>query len=157
MHDSDESADYESMHEDDLRSVSRFENVDFDDTQENDVSHSNHTFPDHNAFAEQLFKALKCDMGKSMTTLVKSVIIDDTVEGEKNKKAKDTNPAPTQGEPQSTKTLVKSQWEQPTDLNGVNKQSAPPASNAKLNEGKKLVVHNSEEKKLERIISMEDD
>nr|GEV36552.1 hypothetical protein [Tanacetum cinerariifolium] len=102
MHDSDESVDYESMLEDDLRSVSGFENADFDDTQENDVSHSDHTFPNHNAFDERLslpnhldhiceevsslhsnnhrifdhspklFKALKCDMGKSVTTLVKS-------------------------------------------------------------------------------------
>nr|GEV51077.1 hypothetical protein [Tanacetum cinerariifolium] len=54
MHDSDESTDYESMPEDDLRSVSGFEGVDSDDTQGNDVSHSDHTFLYHNAFAERL-------------------------------------------------------------------------------------------------------
>nr|GEV19918.1 hypothetical protein [Tanacetum cinerariifolium] len=54
MHDADESADYESMREDDLRSVSGFKDADFDNTQGNDVSHSDHTFLDHNAFAERL-------------------------------------------------------------------------------------------------------
>ncbi|GJW57798.1 hypothetical protein Tco_0104529 [Tanacetum coccineum] len=50
MHDSDESADvqedsdYESIPEDDLRSVSRFENTNSDNTQGNDVSHSDHIF-----------------------------------------------------------------------------------------------------------------
>nr|GEY67168.1 ribonuclease H-like domain-containing protein [Tanacetum cinerariifolium] len=258
MHDSDESADYESMPEDDLRSVSGFEGVDSDDTQGNDVSHFDHTFLDHNASAERLSllehldhisiikdclpsiiqeslqthlpafseqfskkhtklnkkvvkhlnrqfnifhvaqsdrfvrletklsKTLKTDMGKSVTTLVKSimkevrgdlksqakslgkfsldvknmqtqlpdirsllestVIVNDTAGEEKNKKAKDPNPAATQGEPQSAKLLVESRGEQPADLNVVNKESAPPASDAKLNERKELVVHNSEEK-----------
>ncbi|GJY66316.1 hypothetical protein Tco_0468554, partial [Tanacetum coccineum] len=101
MHDSDESADvqedsdYESMPEDDLRSVLGFEAADFDNTQGNDVSHSDHIFQDDNAFAEclslpdhmdhiceesdkfsrletELSKTLKSDMGKSLTSLVKS-------------------------------------------------------------------------------------
>ncbi|GKE45353.1 hypothetical protein Tco_1472637 [Tanacetum coccineum] len=60
MHDSEETtdiqedSDYESMPEDDLRSVSEFEAADFDDTQGNDVSHSDHIFQDDNAFAERL-------------------------------------------------------------------------------------------------------
>nr|GEY45279.1 hypothetical protein [Tanacetum cinerariifolium] len=213
MHGFDESADYESMPEDDLRPFSGFDVADSDDTQGNDVSHSDHNFPDHNAFAERLSlpdhldhiceevtslhlklrtmessiilqvsdgikstlpalvttalqeqlpgllssnrfsrletklsKTLKSDMGKSVTTLVKSgmkevkddlksqakslrkvcldvqsmqtqlndvqslfesvVIVDDTAEGEKNKKAKDPNPAATQGEPQSAEPLL---------------------------------------------------
>ncbi|GJR08156.1 hypothetical protein Tco_0790808 [Tanacetum coccineum] len=60
MHDSDESADvqedsdYELMPEDDLRSISGFEAADFDNTQGNDVSHSDHIFQNDNAFAERL-------------------------------------------------------------------------------------------------------
>nr|GEU53192.1 retrovirus-related Pol polyprotein from transposon TNT 1-94 [Tanacetum cinerariifolium] len=243
MHDSDESADYESMPEDDLRSVSGFEDADFDEIQGNDVSHSKHTFSDHNASAEllslldhldhiceevsslnskldtmessiihqvsdgikstlpalsdrfskletKLSKILKSDMGKSVTNLVKSgmkevradlksqandiqgmqtqlndiqsllksaVIVGDTDEGEKNKKANDLSPCYYSGEPQSDEPLVKCQGEQPADLNIKNKESAPPASDAKQNEGKELVVHKSEEKKLEEIISVEDD
>nr|GEV98073.1 hypothetical protein [Tanacetum cinerariifolium] len=221
MHDSDESADYESMPEDDLRSVLGFEDAESNDTQGNKVSHSDHTFPDHNASADQssiihqvldgikstlpalvttdlqeqlpkllsntlrdclpsiiqeslqtyiqasskkfarleteLSKTLKSEMGKSVTKLVKSVIINDTAEGEKNKKAKDPNPAATQGEPQSAEPLVESQEEQPADLNIVNKESAPPASDAKINEGKELVVYKSKDKKSKGIISVEDD
>nr|GEZ90925.1 hypothetical protein [Tanacetum cinerariifolium] len=67
------------------------------------------------------------------------------------------NPAVTQGEPQPAKPLVESQGEQPADLNIVNKELAPTASDAKPNEGKELVVHNSEENKSKRIISVEDD
>nr|GEV68089.1 retrovirus-related Pol polyprotein from transposon TNT 1-94 [Tanacetum cinerariifolium] len=226
MHDSDEPADYESMPEDDLRSVSGFEAADSDDTQGNDVSHSDHTFPDHNASVERLSlpdhickevssfhsklgtmessiihqvsdgikstfpslsdrfakletklsKTLKSDMGKLVTTLVKSgmkevrddmkyqakslgkfgldvqsmqtqlndtqsllesaVIVDDTAEGEKNKNAKDPNPPITHGEVQSAEPLVEIQGEQPDVLNVVNEESAPLASDAKLNEGK---------------------
>nr|GEV82541.1 putative pentatricopeptide repeat-containing protein At1g17630 [Tanacetum cinerariifolium] len=215
MHDSDESTDYESMPKDDLRSVSGFETTDSDDTQGNDVSHSDHTFLNHNASAElsdgfkstlpalvntalqeqlprllsatlkdclpsiiqeslqthilasfeqfaekqtklnkkvvkhlnrqfnifyvaqsdrfarietKLSKTLKYDIGKLVTTLVKSA------------------------EP-----LVESQGEKLADLNVVNKESAPPASDAKLNDGEKIVVHNSEENKSEGIISVEDD
>nr|GFA56776.1 hypothetical protein [Tanacetum cinerariifolium] len=54
MYDSDESVNYKSMPKDDLRSVSGFEGADSDNTQGNDVSHSDHTFPDCNAFAERL-------------------------------------------------------------------------------------------------------
>nr|GEU46898.1 hypothetical protein [Tanacetum cinerariifolium] len=54
MHDSDESAEYESMPKDDLRSVLGFEGANSDNTQGNDVSHSDYMFPDHNAFAEHL-------------------------------------------------------------------------------------------------------
>nr|GEW91708.1 hypothetical protein [Tanacetum cinerariifolium] len=244
MHDSDESADYESMHEDDLRSVLGFEAADSDDTQENDVSHSDHTFPDHNAstgslshpdhldhiceevsslhsklgtmessiihqvsngikstlpalvtialqeqlpgllsatlkdclpsiiqeslqtyiptsskqLETKLSKALKSAMGKLVTTLVKSnmkevrddldiqsliesvVTVDGTAEGEKNKKAKGSHPATSQGEPQLAEPLVESQEEQPTNLNVVNKESAPPTSDAKLNEGEELPI-----------------
>nr|GEU30953.1 retrovirus-related Pol polyprotein from transposon TNT 1-94 [Tanacetum cinerariifolium] len=43
------------------------------------------------------------------------------------------------------------------NLNVVNKESSPLAFDAKLNEGKELVVHKSEEKKSEGIISVEDD
>nr|GEZ08404.1 hypothetical protein [Tanacetum cinerariifolium] len=188
MHDSDESVDYESMLEDDLRSVSGFEDADSDDTLGNEVSHSDHTFSDHNDFVDrlslpdhldhicekviihqvsdgindrfarletELSKTLKSDMGKSVTNLVKSgvkevrddlksqandiqrmqtqlydiqsllesaVIIDNTAEGEKNKKVKDPNPVATQGEPQSAEPLVESQGEQLADLNIVNKE-----------------------------------
>ncbi|GJX81106.1 hypothetical protein Tco_0329255 [Tanacetum coccineum] len=252
LHDSDKSADvqedseYESMPEDDLRSVSGFEAADSDNTQGNDMSHSDHIFQDDNAFVEclslpdhmdhiceevsslhsklgdmesfiihqvlaeiksslpalvttalqaqlpgllsatlkeclpsilqaslfarletELSKTLKSEMGKSMTSLVKSgmkesllesaVIIDDTTEGEKTKKANDVNTAATQGEHQSVETLVKSQEEQPADVKVANKESAPSASDNKPSEGKELVVHNFEKKKSEGIISVEDD
>nr|GEU39638.1 hypothetical protein [Tanacetum cinerariifolium] len=122
MHDSDESANYESMPEDDLRSVLGFKGDDSDNTQGNDVSHSDHTAGNHgNSIIHQmsdgiqstlpalsdkfarletkLSNTLKTNMGKSVTTLVKSVIVDDTAAEEKNKKAKDLNPTATQGEP----------------------------------------------------------
>nr|GEV08386.1 retrovirus-related Pol polyprotein from transposon TNT 1-94 [Tanacetum cinerariifolium] len=54
MHNSDESADYESMPEDDLRSVLGFKDVDSEDIQGNNVSQFDHTFPDHNASVECL-------------------------------------------------------------------------------------------------------
>ncbi|GKA40988.1 hypothetical protein Tco_0733581 [Tanacetum coccineum] len=79
-------------------------------------------------------------MGKSVTSLLNdiqsllesAVIIDDTAEGEKNKKAKDANPTATQGEQQSAELLVES-------------------------DGKELIIHNLEKKKSEGIISVEDD
>nr|GEV61078.1 hypothetical protein [Tanacetum cinerariifolium] len=74
----------------------------------------------------------------TMKAAIDLLIVDDTAKEEKNKKAKDTNPAATQGEPQSAKLLVESQEEQPADLNVMNKESAPPASDAKLNERKEL-------------------
>nr|GEV01933.1 hypothetical protein [Tanacetum cinerariifolium] len=46
--------DYESMPEDHLRSISGFEDADSDDIQGNNMSHSDHTFPDHNASAKRL-------------------------------------------------------------------------------------------------------
>ncbi|GKE46329.1 hypothetical protein Tco_1477587, partial [Tanacetum coccineum] len=141
----------------------------------------------------KLSKTLKSDLGKSVTSLVKSgmkevkddlnsqakslgkfclevksmqtqlndiqsplkstVIVDATAEGEKNKKAKDANPAATQGEHQSAEPLVESQGEQTADLKVANKESPPPTSDNKPNEGKELVVHNLEKKKLEGIIS----
>ncbi|GJZ52597.1 hypothetical protein Tco_0607112 [Tanacetum coccineum] len=142
MHDFEETAyiqedsNYESMPEDDLRSVLELEAADSNNKEGNDVSHSDHTFPEHNAFTErlslsdhldhiceesdgfarlemELSKTLKSDMGKSLTSLVKSgmkesllesaVIIDDTAEEEQNKKAKDANPVATQGEHQPAK------------------------------------------------------
>nr|GEW21356.1 hypothetical protein [Tanacetum cinerariifolium] len=54
MHDSGESANYESIPEDDLRYVLGFEATDSDDTQSNDVSHLDHTFLNHNASDERL-------------------------------------------------------------------------------------------------------
>ncbi|GJX02604.1 retrovirus-related pol polyprotein from transposon TNT 1-94 [Tanacetum coccineum] len=60
LHDSNVSADvqedsdYEAMSEDDHRSVSRFETADSDNTQGNDVSHSDHIFQDNNASVERL-------------------------------------------------------------------------------------------------------
>nr|GEX68580.1 hypothetical protein [Tanacetum cinerariifolium] len=229
MHDSDESADYESMPEDHLRSISGFKDVDSDDIQGNDASHSDHTFPYHNAFAKRLSlpdhldhiyeevsslhskldtmessiihqvsdgikstlpalvttalqeqlpgllsdtlrdclpsiiqeqfnifyvahsdrfarletklsKTLKSNMGKSVTTLVKSGMKE--VRADLKSQANDIKDEP----------LVERLREQPTDLNIKNKESAPPASDAKQNEGKELVVHKSEE-----IISVEDD
>ncbi|GJZ98952.1 hypothetical protein Tco_0671503 [Tanacetum coccineum] len=119
---------------------------------------------------ENLSSALKSDMGKSVTSksmqtqlndiqniLELAVIVDDTAEGEKNKKAKDAYPAATQGEHQSAELLVETQGEQLADLKVANEESAPPASDDKINEGKELVVHNSEEKKSEGIISVDDD
>nr|GEV60096.1 retrovirus-related Pol polyprotein from transposon TNT 1-94 [Tanacetum cinerariifolium] len=94
MHDSDESADYESMPEDDLRSVSGFEDADSDDLQGNDKSA---------LFTQNLIPWNLLSFTKSRMELV---IIDDTTEGEKNKKAKDPSPATTQGEPQSDEPLV---------------------------------------------------
>nr|GEX86637.1 reverse transcriptase [Tanacetum cinerariifolium] len=44
--------------------------------------------------------------------------------------------------------------EQPADLEFANKESTPPVSDDKTNEGKDLVVYNSEEKKSEGIISV---
>nr|GFC98408.1 hypothetical protein [Tanacetum cinerariifolium] len=46
--------------------------------------------------------------------------------------------------------------EQPADLHVVDKESAPPASDAKINDGKELVFYKSEDKKSEGIISVED-
>ncbi|GKA82264.1 hypothetical protein Tco_0789012 [Tanacetum coccineum] len=83
------------------------------------------------------------------------------VQGEKNKKAKDANPAATQEEHQPAEPLVEplveSQGEQPANLKVANNNSAPPALDDKKNEGKELVVHSSEEKKSEGLISVEDD
>ncbi|GJX02603.1 hypothetical protein Tco_0186516 [Tanacetum coccineum] len=89
--------------------------------------------------------------------LESAVIIDDTSVGEKNKKAKDANPAATQGEHQSAEPLVESQGEQLADVKVANKESAPSASDNKPSEGKELIVHNLEKKKSEGIISLEDD
>ncbi|GKA97273.1 hypothetical protein Tco_0825167 [Tanacetum coccineum] len=47
-------SDYESMPEDNLRSVSGFKATDSDNTQGNDVSHSDHIFQNDNASAECL-------------------------------------------------------------------------------------------------------
>ncbi|GJU01413.1 hypothetical protein Tco_1111751 [Tanacetum coccineum] len=64
--------------------------------------------------------------------LESTVIIDDTAEGEKNKKDKDANLATTRGEHQltdkihSSGLIVKSQWEQPAELEVANKESTPP-------------------------------
>ncbi|GJV18550.1 hypothetical protein Tco_1367570 [Tanacetum coccineum] len=60
------------------------------------------------------------------------------------------------GEHQSAEPLVESQGEQPANLKVDNKESAPPASDNKPNEGKELVVHNSKKKTSERKISVED-
>ncbi|GJS24112.1 retrovirus-related pol polyprotein from transposon TNT 1-94 [Tanacetum coccineum] len=207
MHDSDESvdvqedSDYESMPKDDLRSVAGSEDTDSDNTQGNDVSHSDHIFQDDNASAErlslpnhmdhiceevsslhsklgdmessiihQVLAAIKSSLPALVTTalqeqlpgllsatlkdclpsilqesllLESAVIIDDTAEGEKNKKAKDANPAATQGEQQSAELLVESQGEQPTDVKVANKESAPPASDNKSGEGKELIICSS--------------
>ncbi|GJX76170.1 hypothetical protein Tco_0322981 [Tanacetum coccineum] len=134
LHDSDKSAnvqedsDYESMPEDNLRSVSRFARLEM-----------------------KLSKTLKSDMGKSVTSLVKSGM------KEKTKKANDVNTAATQEEHQSAETLVESQGEQPANVKVANKESTPPAPDNKPSEGKELVVYNSEKKKSEGIISVEDD
>ncbi|GKB72215.1 hypothetical protein Tco_0933627 [Tanacetum coccineum] len=121
----------------------------------------------------KLFKKLKSNMGKSVMSLVRSgmqesllksaVIIDDTAKGEKNKKDKDAIPAAIQGDHPSAKTIPsseqigESQGEKPVDIEIANKESTPPVSNDKTNEGKELVVHTSEEKKSEGIMSVEDD
>nr|GEU69477.1 hypothetical protein [Tanacetum cinerariifolium] len=196
MHDSDKSADYESMPEDHLRSILGFKDDDSDDIQGNDVSYSDYTFQDHNASAKRLSlldhldhiceevgslysklstiessiihqvsdriksplpalvttdlqetlfarletalsKTLKSNMGKPVTTLVKSGMkrVRDDLKSQDND----------------------IQREQPPDLNIVNKELAPSAFDAKLNEGKELVVHRSRDKKSEGIISVEDD
>ncbi|GKD71055.1 hypothetical protein Tco_1325145 [Tanacetum coccineum] len=62
MHDSEETADnhvdsdsdLQSMPDDDLISVSGFDDADSDDTQEHDVSTSDHIFPDDNASTKRL-------------------------------------------------------------------------------------------------------
>ncbi|GJR18509.1 hypothetical protein Tco_0967036 [Tanacetum coccineum] len=124
----------------------------------------------------KLFKKLKSNMGKSVMSLVRSgmqevrddlntqakslgkfcqdvqgmqtqlfeiqsllksaVIIDDTAEGEKNKKDKDEIPAAIQGEHPPAKTIPSSE---------------------QIVERKELVVHTSEEKNSEGIMSVEDD
>nr|GEV11830.1 ribonuclease H [Tanacetum cinerariifolium] len=67
----------------------------------------------------------------------KLVIIDDTAEGEKNKKDNDANPAATQGKHQSDDTIpssgpmVESQEEQPADPKVANKKSTSPVSDDK--------------------------
>nr|GEW30267.1 transcription factor EGL1 isoform X2 [Tanacetum cinerariifolium] len=233
MHDSDELADCESMPKDDQRSVSRFKVADSNDTQRNDVCHSDHTFLDHNAslarlsipdhldhiceellspllsknsfpdfsqlhsktafhqssknlckltfqpplnslqrnksdrFAKletELSKTLKSDMGKLATTLVKSGMkeVRDELDSQAKSlgkfyldvQSKGSKPCCHSREPQTAEPIVESQGEKPADLNIINKESAPPASDAKLYKGKELVVHNSEEKKSE---GMEDD
>nr|GEY59412.1 retrovirus-related Pol polyprotein from transposon TNT 1-94 [Tanacetum cinerariifolium] len=47
-------SDLQSMPDDDLRSVSGFHTADSDDTHENEVSKSDHSFQDDNAFTERL-------------------------------------------------------------------------------------------------------
>ncbi|GJR59341.1 hypothetical protein Tco_1501503 [Tanacetum coccineum] len=95
--------------------------------------------------------------------LESTVVINEIAEGEKKKKVDNSIPAPTQGEHQSAKTIpsfelnVQSQGEQPADLEVSNKESTPPVSDDKTNEGKELVVLNSEEKKSEGTILVEDD
>nr|GFA37795.1 hypothetical protein [Tanacetum cinerariifolium] len=74
MHDSDESTDYESMPKDDLRSVSGFETADSDDTQGNDVCHSDHTFPNHNASAERLNLQIIWIISSTLPALVNTAL-----------------------------------------------------------------------------------
>ncbi|GJZ92868.1 hypothetical protein Tco_0664933 [Tanacetum coccineum] len=81
--------------------------------------------------------SLPTQLHKAVGLLKSAVIIDDTAEGEKNKKDKDANPAATQGEHQSVETIL--------------------SSELIINEGKDLVVHNSKEKKSKGIISVVDD
>ncbi|GKD09081.1 hypothetical protein Tco_1188766 [Tanacetum coccineum] len=99
----------------------------------------------------ELSKTHKSDMGKSITSLVKSGMkeVNDDLNSETKSLGKFW-------EHQSAKTLVESQGEQPADVKVANKESAPLASN-KPSEGKELVVHNSEKKKSEGIILVEDD
>nr|GEW02099.1 hypothetical protein [Tanacetum cinerariifolium] len=145
--------EYESMYEDYLRYISGFEDADYDDTQGNDVSHSDHTFPNHNASAERLSLPDHldhiCEEVSSLHSKLGGKI--------RIRRPKDPNPANTREEPQSAEPLVESQGEQPANLDIVNKEPAPPASIAKLNEGKKLVVHKLKDKNLEGIKSVEDD
>ncbi|GKC88516.1 hypothetical protein Tco_1149165 [Tanacetum coccineum] len=99
-------------------------------------------------------------MGKSVTTLIKSGMKE--VRDDLKSQAKSLGKFCLDVQSMQTKcndiqSLLEIAGEQPPDLNVVNKESAPPASNAMLNEGKELVVYNSEEKKSEGIISVEDD
>ncbi|GKE15898.1 hypothetical protein Tco_1423475, partial [Tanacetum coccineum] len=102
-------------------------------------------------------QSMQTQLNNIQSLLESAVIIDDTTEGEKTKKANDVNTAATQEEHQSAETLVESQGEQPANVKVANKESAPPAPDNKPSEGKELVVHNSEKKKSEWIISVEDD
>ncbi|GJV29362.1 hypothetical protein Tco_1385810 [Tanacetum coccineum] len=96
--------------------------------------------------------------------LLKSkVIIDETAEGEKNKKDENTIPDPTQGEHQTaednipSKPTDESQGEQPPALEVANKDPTPPVSEAKVNEEMVVVLHNSKKKMSDEIISMDDE
>ncbi|GJU48183.1 hypothetical protein Tco_1217738, partial [Tanacetum coccineum] len=118
---------------------------------------------------KELSKVLKSEMAKSVIEkevkdLLKSaVIIDETAEEDKKNKDDNEIPALTQGEHQSAKTIpssklkVESQREQPADLEVANKESTPPVSDDKTNEGKELVFLNSEEKKSKGIVLVKDD
>nr|GEV68858.1 zinc finger BED domain-containing protein RICESLEEPER 2-like [Tanacetum cinerariifolium] len=175
VHDSDESADYESMPEDDLRSFSGFEDANSDDTQGNDVSHSDHTFPDHNASAEclSLLDHLDyiCEEVSSLHSklgTIESSIIHQVLDGIKSTLPALVTIALQEQLPRLlSDTLREFAWLE-TELSKTLKsdmeksvttlvKSAPPVSDAKLNERKELVVDKSDEKKSEGIISVEDD
>nr|GEV22684.1 putative ribonuclease H-like domain-containing protein [Tanacetum cinerariifolium] len=187
------------MPEDDLRSVFGFKDVDSDNTQGNDVSHSDHTFPDHNASAERLsllnhldhiyeevsFLHLKLgtmesyiihqvlDGSKStfpalVTTALQEQLLDfsqkhsETAFHQSSKNLYKLTFKPLLRRMKEVRDCLKSQandihGEKPADLNIDNTESAPSAFDAKQNEGKELVIHKSEEKKSEEIISVEDD
>ncbi|GKA97274.1 hypothetical protein Tco_0825168 [Tanacetum coccineum] len=78
-------------------------------------------------------QSMQTQLNDIQSLLESAVIIDDTAKAEKNKKANDANPAATQGDHQSVEPLVESQGEQPADVKVANKESAPPASDNKLN------------------------
>ncbi|GJX30787.1 hypothetical protein Tco_0240642 [Tanacetum coccineum] len=90
-----------------------------------------------------LTKVLKFEMGQSVTSkglFESTVIIDDTIEGEKNKKDKDANLAATHEEQQladkihSSGLIFESRGEQPAKLEVANKDSTPQDN--KTNKGK---------------------
>nr|GFB66712.1 hypothetical protein [Tanacetum cinerariifolium] len=84
-----------------------------------------------------------------------AVIIEDTAEGEKNKKDNDANPAATQEEHQladtipSSEPIIESQGEQLTDPKVANKESTPPILDDKTNEEEKIDEQLRELKRLE--------
>ncbi|GKE01141.1 hypothetical protein Tco_1389124, partial [Tanacetum coccineum] len=98
----------------------------------------------HKAVA--LTKVLNCEMGQLVTSKVHSGMQE--VRDDMNSKSKYLGKY-------CLDVQIEIQGEQPADQEVANKELTPPVSDDKTNERKDLVVHNSEEKKSEGIISVD--
>nr|GEY49132.1 hypothetical protein [Tanacetum cinerariifolium] len=163
-------SDVHSMHDDELRFVLEFKTTDSDDFHDNDVSTSDHIVQDDYASVgrlsllghmdhiceevSSLHSRLK-DLESSIAqkSLMKSIIIDETVEGEK--KQKDTNAisAPTQGEHKTAKNITPPKPSPKAQGELAYKESALSVSKIKVNEESAMVFYESEKKDFRVFIS----